>query len=248
MRSRVLVVAEDSQTATPVTNVLAKDYAVQIARDTDSAIANLRGFHALIVTDIDAGAAGRIELCRRARLTSDIPILVWSRDADAASEVAALDAGADDYITARCAGDTLAARVRAALRRVGTSQPSGVSVGDFHIDFHDRRVRLRGTAVRFTPKEFELFLYMARHPNRVVEHRTLLRAVWGQPFEHHVEYLRVFVGQLRKKIEADPANPRYFVTEPWIGYRFNATGSMAEDAADSVDSVGLSPPACQITQ
>jgi two-component system KDP operon response regulator KdpE len=99
-----------------------------------------------------------------------------------------------------------------------------LGVGEFHIDFHDRRVRVHGQPVRLTPKEFDLFVFMARHPNRVLPHRTLLGAVWGEASEGQSEYLRVFVGQLRKKLESDPSNPRYLVTEPWVGYRFNPNG------------------------
>src|SRR5207244_6160530 len=100
-------------------------------------------------------------------------------------------------------------------------------IGQFHIDFYDRRVHVHGQPVRLTPKEFDLFVFMARHPNRVLEHRTLLGAVWGESCTDQAEYLRVFVGQLRKKLESDPANPRYLVTEPWVGYRFNPQGGSA---------------------
>ena len=121
--------------------------------------------------------------------------------------------------------DRLLARVRVALRRSGEPpEASALGVGEFHIDFHDRRVRVNGQPVRLTPKEFDLFVFMARHPNRVLPHRTLLGAVWGEASEEQPEYLRVFVGQLRKKLESDPSHPRYLVTEPWVGYRFNPTG------------------------
>ena len=166
-----------------------------------------------------------IELCRRVRETSNVPIIVVSGNADGRSEVAALDSGADDYIVKPLSTDTLLARVRVALRR-STEMPeaSALGVGEFHIDFDDRRVRVNGQPVRLTPKEFDLFVFMARHPNRVLPHRTLLGAVWGEASEDQSEYLRVFVGQLRKKLESDPSNPRYLVTEPWVGYRFNPTG------------------------
>jgi two-component system KDP operon response regulator KdpE len=159
------------------------------------------------------------------RETSPVPIIVVSSHGDFRSEVAALDAGADDYLVRPLVTDTLLARVRVALRR-GTDMPetAPLGVGEFHIDFEDRRVRVSGQAVRLTPKEFDLFVYMARHPNRVLPHRTLLRGVWGEASEDQPEYLRVFMGQLRKKLESDPSNPRYLVTEPWIGYRFNPTG------------------------
>ncbi len=148
-----------------------------------------------------------------------------SGDNDGRSEVAALDSGADDYIVKPLNTDTLLARVRVVLRRsVGTPAASALGVGEFHIDFEDRRVRVHGQPVRLTPKEFDLFAFMARHPNRLLRHKTLLGAVWGEASEEQPEYLRVFVGQLRKKLESDPSNPRYLVTEPWVGYRFNPTG------------------------
>jgi two-component system KDP operon response regulator KdpE len=121
--------------------------------------------------------------------------------------------------------DELLARVRATLRRSG-GEPDVASfdAGAFRIDLEARRVHVRGQEVRLTPKEFDLFVYMARHPNRVITHRTLLEAVWGEASQEQPEYLRVFMGQLRKKLEEDPSNPKYLVTEPWVGYRFNPNG------------------------
>ena len=143
-------------------------------------------------------------------------------------EVAALDAGADDYLVKPFCTDKLLARVRVALRRSGetldTAESSTLDVGDFHIDFYDRRINVHGQPVRLTPKEFDLFVFMAQHPNRVLGHRTLLGAVWGEAAEEQPEYLRVFMGQLRKKLETDPSHPRYLVTEPWVGYRLNPAG------------------------
>jgi two-component system KDP operon response regulator KdpE len=181
----------------------------------------------LIVAALELPIVDGIELCRRIRLTSTIPIIVLARDEDGRSELAALDAGADDYIIRPFCADTLLARMRVVLRRrVEATQPAALSIGHFDVDFDDHRVRIHGQPVRLTPKEFDLFLFMARRPNRVLAHRALLEAVWGTGFAEHSEYLRVFVGQLRKKIEPSPANPLYFITEPWIGYRFNPTGSV----------------------
>jgi len=142
------------------------------------------------------------------------------------AKVEALDSGADDYVTKPFGTDELLARVRAALRRRNGTEPEVASfeAGDFRIDLDARRVHIRGNEVRLTPKEFDLFVYLARHPNRVLTHRTLLEAVWGEASQEQPEYLRVFMGQLRKKLEADPSNPRYLVTEPWVGYRFNPAG------------------------
>ena len=110
------------------------------------------------------------------------------------------------------------------IARGGETEVASFEAGEFRVDLEGRRVHARGNEVRLTPKEFELFVYMARHPNRVISHRTLLEAVWGEASQEQPEYLRVFMGQLRKKLEPDPSNPRYLVTEPWVGYRFNPNG------------------------
>jgi two-component system KDP operon response regulator KdpE len=156
---------------------------------------------------------------------SNVPIIVLSVKGEERTKVEALDSGADDYVTKPFGIDELLARVRAALRR-GSGEPEAASfeAGDFRIDLDSRRVHAHGQEIRLTPKEFDLFVYMARHPNRVITHRTLLEAVWGEASQEQPEYLRVFMGQLRKKLEPDPSNPKYLVTEPWVGYRFNPNG------------------------
>jgi two-component system KDP operon response regulator KdpE len=156
---------------------------------------------------------------------SNVPIIVLSVKGEERAKVEALDSGADDYVTKPFGTDELLARVRAALRRgTADSEVDVFEVGDFKVDLGSRRVHAAGQEVRLTPKEFDLFVYMARHPNRVITHRTLLEAVWGEASQEQPEYLRVFMGQLRKKLEPDPSNPRYLVTEPWVGYRFNSQG------------------------
>jgi len=166
-----------------------------------------------------------LELCKRIRAMSTVPIIVLSVKGEEKTKVEALDCGADDYVTKPFGIDELLARVRAALRRSGgDADVSSFEAGDFRVDLESRRVHARGAEVRLTPKEFDLFVYMARHPNRVITHRTLLEAVWGEASQEQPEYLRVFMGQLRKKLEPDPSNPRYLVTEPWVGYRFNPNG------------------------
>jgi len=225
MSSRVLVVDDDPQVAKVLMGILvSQGYDGRSASDAESALTSVRVWRpALIITDLEMPQVNGIELCRRVRHTSSVPIIVISGSTDRRSEVAALDSGADDYLAKPFSTDTLLARVRVALRR-STDMPAAFGVGEFHIDFGDRRVRVNGQPVRLTPKEFDLFTFMARHPNRVLPHRTLLGAVWGEASEEQSEYLRVFVGQLRKKLESDPANPRYLVTEPWVGYRFNPNG------------------------
>jgi two-component system, OmpR family, KDP operon response regulator KdpE len=227
MSSRVLVVDDQPQAAKLITSLLSSGgYDVRTASDAESTMSSVRAWHpALIICNLDVPPVDGIELCRRVRQTSNVVVIVVSGKNDGRSEVAALNAGADDYIVKPFNTDNLLARVRVAFRRsVGIPETSALGVGEFHIDFQDRRVRLHGHPVRLTPKEFDLFVFMARHPNRVLPHRTLLGAVWGEASEEQSEYLRVYVGQLRKKLESDPSNPRYLVTEPWVGYRFNPTG------------------------
>jgi two-component system KDP operon response regulator KdpE len=136
--------------------------------------------------------------------------------------VDALDAGADDYVTKPFSMNELLARIRAQLRRspVVEEQSSAILVGNFSIDLDARSVKVRGEEIHLTPKEFDLLIYLARRPGKVVTHRTLLAAIWGPNSTEQPEYLRVFVGQLRKKIESDASSPKYLLTEPWVGYRF----------------------------
>jgi two-component system, OmpR family, KDP operon response regulator KdpE len=249
MRSQVLVV-DSPERSGELARVLASEYEVRAVHEAGAAIETLRtSLPALIISNVELPIVDGVELCRRARRMSTIPIIVVSTCAETELEVAALDAGADDYITAPVCNETLLARVRSALRRTTDAPPRpDLEVGDFYIDFANRRVRLRGQRVRLTPKEFDLFVFMAKHPTRVLEHRRLLTAVWGEACQEHSEYLRVFVGQLRRKMEPDLANPRYFQTEPWVGYRFSPTGMPHDQppiratvaAAASTRSVNLS--------
>jgi two-component system KDP operon response regulator KdpE len=227
MKSSVLVVDDDLQAAKVLRNLLwSGGYEVQTTTDGDAALAALRTWSpSAIIADLQMARLDGVELCRRIRKTSNVPIIVMTGDVDEVSEVMALDAGADDFLAKSIASETLLARLRAALRRSTTSADApAIALGDFVLDFHERRVKHHGQSIRLTPKEFDLFAYMAKHPNRVLHHKTLLGAVWGESAENQPEYLRVFVGQLRKKLETDPPNPRYVVTEPWVGYRFNPTG------------------------
>jgi two-component system KDP operon response regulator KdpE len=167
-----------------------------------------------------------IELCRRLRQLSELPIIVLSVKDEEKIKVRALDEGADDYVTKPFSMDELLARVRSALRRAPLSAGDGASQrvlesGDFRLDFEAHSASVGGREIHLTPKEFELLAHLVRNAGKVLTHRALLAAVWGGNFVEQTEYLRVFIGQLRKKIESDPASPRYILTEPWVGYRFD---------------------------
>jgi two-component system KDP operon response regulator KdpE len=227
--SRVLVVDDEPQITRVLKTVLSSQgYQVRTAAEGESALTNFKEWSPeLVITDLYMPHMDGIELCRRIREVSAVPIIVLSVKGEERSKVEALDSGADDYVTKPFGIDELMARVRAALRRggaAGTQEVASFDAGDFRIDMDARRVHTHGREVRLTPKEFDLFVYMARHPNRVLTHAALLEAVWGQASQEQPEYLRVFMGQLRKKLEPDPSNPRYLVTEPWVGYRFNPRG------------------------
>ncbi len=234
MNANVLIVDDDPQMVSVVARTLgSRGYEVRTASDAGSAMGAMRArCPGLVITSLEMPAMNGLEFCRQVRDISNVPIIVISDTGDCRAEVAALDSGADDYLVKPFDSERLLARVRATLRRCSAEapEPTVLGVGAFHIDFDDRRVRVHGQPVRLTPKEFDLFVFMARHPNRVLRHRTLLGAVWGEGSEDQSEYLRVFIGQLRKKLEAEPSNPRYLTTEPWVGYRFNPTGMMHQPA------------------
>ena len=228
--SRVLVVDDEPQITRVLKTVLSSQgYQVRTAAEGESALSDFKSWSPeLVITDLYMPHMDGIELCKRIRTISSVPIIVLSVKGEERSKVEALDSGADDYVTKPFGIDELMARVRAALRRsggaAGAQELASFDAGDFRIDMDARRVHTHGREVRLTPKEFDLFVYMARHPNRVLTHAALLEAVWGQASQEQPEYLRVFMGQLRKKLEPDPSNPRYLVTEPWVGYRFNPRG------------------------
>jgi len=227
--SRVLVVDDEPQITRVLKTVLtSQGYQVRTAAEGESALSSFREFNPeLVITDLYMPHMNGVELCRRIRAQSAVPIIVLSVKGEEGTKVEALDSGADDYVTKPFGIEELMARVRAALRRASSDaapETSAFEAGDFRIDLDMRRVHAHGEEIRLTPKEFDLFLYLARHPNRVIPHAALLEAVWGEASQEQPEYLRVFMGQLRKKLEPDPSNPRYLLTEPWVGYRFNPKG------------------------
>lgn len=223
--TRILVVDDEPQ----ITRVLrrslsSKGYEVQIAADGEEALAVFEQWKPnLIVTDLSMPGMGGLELCRRIRKFSTVPILVLSVKGEERMKIEALDTGADDYITKPFGMEELFARIRVALRRASMASinESKLEIGDFNVDQSTRTVQVRNETVHLTPKEYELLLYFLRNPGKVLTHRILLGAIWGGDSVEQNEYLRVFIGQLRKKIEKDSANPEYIVTDPWVGYRFN---------------------------
>ena len=222
---RLLVVDDEPQIRRVLRLALmAQGFDVRTAADGEEALDAFRDFHpGLVITDLSMPHLDGLALTRRLRQQSSVPIIVLSVKGEEPTKVAALDAGADDYVTKPFGMDELLARVRVALRRTGAPAMPETPVireGSFVIDADTRTVTVNGEAVHLTPKEFDLLLHFARNPGKVLTHHALLGAVWGGQHTEQTEYLRVFVGQLRKKIETDPAAPRYLLTEPWVGYRF----------------------------
>lgn len=226
---KVLVVDDEPQITRVLRHSLtAHRYDVRTAADGLSALDTFRDWHPdLIITDLQMPEMDGIEFCREIRKLSTLPIIVLSVRGEERTKVEALDAGADDYVTKPFGIDELLARVRAALRRSPDAQGGAETVledGDFRIDLSTRAVEVKGRSIHLTPKEFDLLALLFRSRNKVITHRAILTAIWGGNFTEQTEYLRVFVGQLRKKIEKDPSQPRYIRTEPWVGYRFDPVG------------------------
>lgn len=227
-RPRILVVDDEPQlTRVLRTGLSSRGYDVRAAADGLSAFDTFNDWHPdLVITDLGMPNMNGIELCRRLRAISQVPIIVLSAKGEEQTKVEALDTGADDFVTKPFGIDELLARVRASLRRAATpvvnqAEVTVIEAGDFHVDLESRKLTVLGREIYLTPKEFELLTYFIQHPGKVLTHRNLLAALWGGNYVEQNEYLRVFVGNLRKKIETDPATPRYIITEPWIGYRFD---------------------------
>jgi two-component system, OmpR family, KDP operon response regulator KdpE len=224
-RRNVLVVDDESQITRVLRTALSgHNYNVRTAGDGDEALEVMREWSPdLVITDLSMPNMPGLELCRRIRAKSQVPIIVLSVRGEERTKVEALDAGADDYVTKPFNMNELLARVRAGLRRAGIApndELTEINEGDFHVDLSKRVVAVRGTEVHLTPKEFDLLTYLLKHPGRVLTHRTLLAAIWGGASTEQPEYLRVFVNHLRKKLEPEDGSVRYIITEPWVGYRF----------------------------
>ena len=226
---KILIVDDEPQiTRVLKTTLSSRGYEVRTEANGIDAMA---AFHLwrpdLVITDLAMPNMTGVELCREVRASAETPIIVLSVRAQELAKIEALDAGADDYITKPFSIQELEARVRAHLRRSAYAQPKApeesITVGDFVIDVAEHRVSVRGNTVHLTPKQFDLLVYFALHAGRVLTHRVLLRAVWGGNAVDQPEYLRVAIGQLRKKIEIYDV-PRYIQTEPSVGYRFMPGG------------------------
>jgi len=223
---RIIVVDDENQITRVLKRILqAHRYDVRVAADGESALEMFADFKPdLVITDLSMPVMDGIELCRGIRRISEVPIIVLSVRGEESTKVSALDVGADDYITKPFGTEELLARVRAALRRApARPDTETIEAGDFVIDPAAYRATVRGAEIHLTPKEFELLLFFARNEGKVLTHRALLTAVWGANSAEQPEYLRVFVGNLRKKIEVNPSQPQHILTEPWVGYRFNAS-------------------------
>jgi len=221
---RVLVVDDEPQIRRFLRSTLAaRGYEVQDAASGEDALASLRQSRFdLVLLDVNMPGMGGLEACREIRAGSAAAIIMLTVSDSEQDKVAALDAGADDYVTKPFGMPELLARIRAALRRLPAypERDQLVIVGELQINFMQRRVIAKDREIRLTPKEFDLLQYLITNPNIPISHAKLLQAVWGPDYGDQLQYLRVFVNQLRKKIEPDPSHPRYIITEPWVGYTF----------------------------
>ena len=225
MQERILVIDDEAQ----ITRVLraalnVQGYQVRTANDPEEGLHIYREWTPdLVITDLMMPTMTGVDVCRAIRLIAPTPVLVLSVRDHERSKVEALDAGADDYVTKPFNIQELLARVRAHLRRAPERATHAIEAGDFVIDSAAHSVSVMGNLIHLTPKEFDLLLFLARNAGKVMTHRVLLTAVWGAQSAHQPEYLRVFIGQLRKKLEAETGK-QYIQTEPWVGYRFVPEG------------------------
>jgi two-component system KDP operon response regulator KdpE len=231
--TRILAVDDEPQIRRVMRATLTgHGYFVADARSGEEALEKLAAERFdLVLLDMNMPGMGGMEACREIRARWDVAIIVLTVRNAEKDKVQALDAGADDYITKPFSMPELLARIRAALRRLPQKPEDNletVMLADVEINMKTRRVTAGSKVVRLTPKEFDLLQYFLAHPNEPIAHGSLLQAVWGPDYGDEVEYLRVFVNQLRKKIEPDPSNPRYLLTDPWVGYRFQLPDAKGE--------------------
>lgn len=225
-RPHILVVDDEPQiTRVLRTSLNAQGYEIRVANDGETALEILKDFAAdLVITDLAMPNMNGIELCRNLRQISQVPILVLSVRGEERSKIEALDSGADDYITKPFQVRELAARLRSAVRRrnaLDANRDARIRYGKIELDPVKYRVQKGGRPIHLTPKEFEMLHYLMMHAGEPIPHARLLKSVWGPEYGNELEYLRTFVRQLRKKIEDDPQNPQYLLTDAYVGYRFN---------------------------
>lgn len=219
----ILVVDDEPQIRRVLRSTLSfRGYTISEAKSGEEALELVRKRKPdLILLDVNLPGMSGVETCREIRRSSDAPIIMLTVRNAERDKVVALDAGADDYVTKPFGIEELLARVRASLRR----HPSAESLPPFvsrelSVDFEERRVMVAGEVVHLAPKEFEVLRYLIANQGKPVSHRRLLQSIWGPEYGEETENLRVVINQLRKKIEKDPAQPKYILTEPWVGYRF----------------------------
>ncbi len=223
---RILVVDDEPQIRRIMRTALTgAGYEVDDAKTGEEALEKLRDYHPdLVLLDMNMPGMGGLAACREIRASTGVGIIMLTVRNTEADKVRALDAGADDFVTKPFSTPELLARIRAALRRVPAStqsSPARIRVGKLVIDFSGRTAFNGVRTSHLTPKELDLVRYLTSHANEAVAHRELLQAVWGPDYGDQVDYLRVFIRNLRKKIESDPDHPEFVTTEPWVGYRFN---------------------------
>lgn len=219
----ILIVDDEPQIRRVLrTTLAAQGYVVAEAASGEEALASLRRERAdLVLLDMNLPGMDGLETCRAVRAGSELPIIMLTVRSAERDKVRALDAGADNYVAKPFGFPELSARIRAALRRAPAEQhPAPIATPELSVDFERRTVVAGGKPVHLAPKEFELLRALAAAPGKPLSHRRLLQTVWGAEYGEEAEYLRVAINQLRKKIEPDPSQPRYLLTEPRVGYRF----------------------------
>jgi two-component system KDP operon response regulator KdpE len=232
----ILIVDDEPQIRRVIKAALSKQgYVVADARSGEAALDMIRDERFdMVILDRNMPGIGGLETCRTIRDTSDMGIIMLTVRKAEEERIEALDAGADDYVTKPFSMPELSARIRANLRRVPSASHAGtqtVRFGTVSVDLATHHLSVSGTDVRLTPKQFDVLAYLIDNPNVSIPHARLLQAVWGPDYRDEVEYLHVVINQLRKRIEVDPSHPRYIITEPWFGYRFQ----LPEEADDGAE-------------
>jgi two-component system KDP operon response regulator KdpE len=228
LTARILVVDDEPQIRRIMrTTLTSAGYEVDEAKAGEEALEKLRSFRPdLVLLDINMPGMGGVAACRAMRADSGVAIIMLTVRNTENSKVEALDAGADDYVTKPFSTPELLARIRATLRRVPEASPNAplrLRVGNLEMDFASRTVSNGAKTAHLTPKELDILRFLTQHANQAVSHRQLLQAVWGPDYGDQLDYLRVFIMNLRKKVELNPETPEYITTEPWVGYRFNGS-------------------------